>query len=172
MAIGANSYGDTEEIAALVPLRADGSGFFTISTRPTLAQVESIVDQVGGLINSVLAEYGFAIPVSQADAKLMLDLFANQEVAAIVEGINGSGRFGPTAGREPGSRFEIIMSDVRTFIEQNAVGIERLGATRSHDSLAGLKYRATDERGNATFPLFQRDAFGATFTDWDSNGNG
>jgi hypothetical protein len=101
MAIGANSYGDTTEIIAIVP-RYGNDGVFDATTRPTMNQVESIVDQVSGVVNTILAAQGFAIPISQATAKLMLDFFVNEEVAAIVEGINGSGRFGPTAKRPGG----------------------------------------------------------------------
>ena len=169
MAIGANSYGDILEVAALVPRWAGASGEFDEGTRPTQRQVESIIDQVSGVVNSILAQNGFAIPVSQADAKLMLDFFVNEEVAAIVAGINGSGRFGPTS-KAPGKdgRFAVILSDVQAFIAASAVGIERLGATRTYDALAGLKYRDTDESGAATFPLFQRRGFGNTDTDWDN----
>ena len=42
MALGANSYGDTGEIAALVPRYAKPDGLFDIGTRPTLATVESV----------------------------------------------------------------------------------------------------------------------------------
>lgn len=168
MALGSNSYGDTDEIAALIPRRAS-SGSFDETTRPTLAQLESIVNQVSAVVNAVLSQAGFSIPISQADAKLMLDLFVNQEAAAIVEGINGSGRFGPTAKRTGGKgRFTIIMEDVEAFIKAQAVGIERLGATRTYDPIAGIGYRSTDVSGDSISPIFQREAFGNAFDDWDS----
>ena len=171
MAIGANSYGDTAEVAALVPRHtAPGGKIFTQTTRPTLAQVESWVDQVSAVVNSILAQNGFStIPVTQADAKLMLDYFVNEEVAAICEGVNGSGRFGPTAKRGGNrGRFAVIVEDVQAFIEAHAVGIERLGVPRPSEPLAGISYRDTDEGGDDTAPIFQRGAFGNIFKDWDS----
>ena len=86
----------------------------------------------------MLAQNGFAVPVSQADAKLMLDYFVNEESAAIVEGINGSGRFGPSVKRKGASgRFALIVEDVQLFLETNAVGIERLGVPRTYRPYCG-----------------------------------
>lgn len=172
MAIGANSYGDTGEIAALVPRYTDSATkLFDADSTPTLTTIESYVDQVSGILNSYLAQEGFTIPVSQADAKLALDLFVNQEVAAIAEGINGSGRFGPTAqskGRGAG-RFSVIMDEAKAFIEANKTGFENLGAARSKDTTSYIGYRDTDNAGNDTFPIFQRDGFldANFFTDRD-----
>ena len=169
MALLTNSYGDTDEIAALVPRRASVGRKFDANTKPTLLQLEAIVDQVSALVNGILAQSGFDIPVTQSDAVLVLDLFVNQEAGAIVEGINGSGRFGPTS-KKPGARgrFAIIMDDVEAFIASQAVGLERLGATRSYDPIAGIGYRSTDNSGDSVAPIFQREAFGNDFDDWDS----
>ncbi len=168
MALGANSYGDIDEIAALVPRRGSIGSGFTTNTRPTLLQLESIVDQVNAVVNAILAQAGFSIPVTNADAVLMLDLFVNQEAAAIVEGINGSGRFGPTAKKASGGRFAMITTDVKEFIMEQAVGLERLGATRTYDPIAGIGYRLTDNSGDSVSPIFQREGFGNAFDEWDS----
>ena len=161
MAIGANSYGDTDEIAYLVPRYTDSSTkLFTAATVPTLTTIESYTDQVSGILNSYLAEEGFNIPVTQADAKLALDLFVNQEVAAIAEGINGSGRFGPTAtAKGKGTRFSVIMHEAKEFIEANKTGFENLGAGRAKDTTSYIGYRDTNNAGDATYPIFQRDGF-------------
>ena len=172
MSISVRSYGSTADVATLVPRHANQSVIFDTTTRPTLATVEGQINQVSGILNSMLAEAGFDIPVSQADVKLALDLFVNQEVAAIVEGINGSGRFGPTT-KQGGSkgRFTLILDDVKAFIEGNKVGFERMGASRSYDVTSGVGFRDTDEAGDETFPLFQRKAYGdeAFRKDWDDS---
>ena len=172
MSIGANSYGDTGEIAALVPKYATASTVFDTTTRPTLLQVESLVDQVSAVVNIILAEFGFAVPVSEATAKLALDLFVNEETAALVEGINGIGRFGPTAPDQRGrgrGRYALILDDVRAFIEGQALGLELLGATRTRDNSSGLAFRDTDTSGDSTAPLFQREQFGETYADSDTS---
>ena len=165
MAIGANSYGDTTSVAHLTPMHTDNTTkLFTTTTRPTLARVESLIDQVSGMVNMFLAENGFTIPVAQADALQALALFVNEEVAGLVEGLSGSGRFGPTS-KTPGGRLGILYSDVQTCSEAVSNGFVALGAPRPRNITAGLGYRATDEAGNDTFPLFTRTDYGFDFTD-------
>lgn len=172
MTVGANSYGSALGVAAFVPRYASGSGdsaTFTTSTKPTLTQVEGWIDSVSGLCNAMLAEAGFTIPVTDSDVVGSLALFVNEEVASLAEGVNGSGRFGPTSkvlGKR--GRFALMLDDVKLFIEANKAGFERLGAARSYSATAGLAFRDTDERGNATSPIFQRAAFGNLFENWDS----
>ena len=155
MTISANSYGTTGGVSALTPRYATSGGVFDTTTRPTLATDEAQIDQISGLANSILAQAGFVIPVSQASCKLALDIFVNEEVAAIVEGINGSGRFGPTT-KEPGrSRFALIMDDLKAFVTANAGGFENLGAARTSDTLA-IGYSSAEYE-----PLFTRDQYGS-----------
>jgi hypothetical protein len=169
MAIGANSYGDAKEVAALVPRYAGTSKAFDDTTTPQLDQVESIIDQVSGLLNVVLQQYGFTVPVSQADAKLSLDLFTNEETAVVIESINVRGRFGPGSDQPFGEvDYITILEHAQTFISMNAVGFERLGVVRSNEPMSGISYRSTDEGGDDTAPIFQRDAFGNRFKDWDT----
>lgn len=168
MAIGANSYGDTTSVAHLTPMHTDlTTKLFTTSTRPTLARVESLIDQVSGMVNMFLAENGFTIPVTQADAVNALALFVNEEVAGLVEGINGSGRFGPTS-KQPGGRFGILYNDIENFIESVANGFVGLGVPRPRSITSGLGYRATDEKGNETFPLFSREDYGIGFVNQET----
>lgn len=167
MAIGANSYGDTTEVAHLVPMFTDSSTkLFTTTTRPTLARVESFVDEVSAIVNAALAQNGFAIPVTQADAVKALSLFVNAEAASLVEGVNGSGRFGPNA-KQPGSRWKLLYTDVQDFIAAVAYGLEAMGATRANSVTAGLAFREYDNDGKPSFPLFSRSDYGLTFTDFD-----
>lgn len=166
MAVGANSYGSAAGVAAEVPRLAGSGEAFTSTTRPTLAQVETFIDEVSAMLNMKLAQEGFAIPLTQADAVLAMQRFVNEEVASLVERINGGGRF-----REITGTVSALMSkDVQEFIEGQSEGLERLGATRTYGKLSGLGYRSTDEQGNEVIPLFQREAFGFEPIDWDDDG--
>ncbi len=168
MGLQDNSYGDTTEIALLVPRYAN-SGVFDETTNPALTTVESETDQVSGMVNSVLVQEGFEIPVTQADVKLALDGFVNKMVAEIINGIRGAGRFGPTSqtkGQAKGKWF-MIMEDTTAFIKGMALGFERLGATRTYNVTAQLGYRDTDQSGTETQPIRQREEFGETYEDWD-----
>lgn len=161
MAISANSYGSAGNVAALVPKYANGSGVFDTTTRPTLTQVETYIDQVSGALNSMLAEQGFEIPVTQADVKQALEMFVNEEVASIAQGINGGGRFGPSNAGYTSSRFKLINDDINNYIKGNAIGFERLGAVRTSNNL-DIAYNADDRQ-----PIFQRGAFGnGVSEDW------
>ena len=167
MTIGANSYGSVTGVAGLVPRYTVGQTFDT-TTRPTATQVESYIDSVSGIVNSMLAQSGFTIPIANDSVKDALDLFVNDEVGSIAEGINGAGRFGPRAtdGVIP-NRFKLLFEDVKLFIVGNADGFERLGAARQFSFTSGLAFRDTDESGDATNPIFQRSAFGNVFENWD-----
>jgi len=168
MSINANSYGTLAGTGALVPKWSGGGSDFADTTRPTATQVETWIDQVSAILNGILSESGFSIPVSQADAVRALTMFIEEEVAALVVGVNGHGRMGPTAkGKTVGGRFRLVLDDVKGYVEAMAVGLERMGATRTYNAMAGLDFRDTDESGDETHPIFQRSAFGNAFTDWD-----
>lgn len=172
MALLDNSYGDPAEIGKLTPLWAKASGStFDTTTAPTLASVESWCDQVSGLINTILSEYGFTVPVANTDAKLMLDMFVNEEVASIVEGTHGSGRYGPTAlSKRAGgtNRFQIVHANVSQFVAEHAAGLERLGVTRTFDQGDSIGYRGQDTSGDLVEPMFKREDFGETYSTVDT----
>lgn len=165
--IAANSYGSPSGVATLVPRYANGVGTFLTTDRPSLGQVVILIDEVSSLINGILAQQGFAIPVVQPDVMLSLAMFTNEEVASIAEGINGSGRFGPTAKTPGKSRFSIIMTDVEDFILTHADGWEIMGVPRTHSTVGKIGFRDIDQSGNPVTPIFERKAFENVFEEWD-----
>jgi len=169
MATAVNSYGSAEGVVALTPRygNTDTPSVFDTSTKPTLAVVEVLIDQVSGVLNIILSQEGFTTPIAQADAKLALDGFVESEVASIAEGINGSGRFGPTLKKTGKSRHALIYKDAKEFIADNSTGFARLGVPQPNSTIQSIGFREFDEGGNAVVPIFQRDAYGKTFEDWD-----
>jgi hypothetical protein len=130
-------YGTVEDVASLTPRYASSDGNFDGTTRPSYAAVTTFLNQVSAMVNSILAEEGFTVPITDTSVTPMFDAFVNQEVAELVEGVNGSGRFGPKSDSlarrtEEGAhgRFSVINADVRGFIKGNRVGIERMGASK------------------------------------------
>jgi len=171
MTLGANSYGDTGEIAKLVPKYANTSYLFDTTTRPTLLTIESETDQISAAVNLMLLQEGFDIPVSQATAKLMLDGFVNKMVAEIAHGVNGAGRFGALSQSKKGAKgaYLMILEDTQLFIKQNAIGFERLGVPRPNRISTQIGYRDTDLSGStSSVPLFEREAFGEVYKEWDN----
>lgn len=168
MTIGANSYGSTAGVAAYTSAYTN-SGAYDATTQPTLTQVEGWIDEVSGIANTALKSLGFAIPVTQADAKLALQGVVNQQVADLCHAAHSSGRF--FSERALNSRLSsmgMIRNELVDFVQMNAAGWEALGAGRASSEKDEIGFRDTDNRGNKTFPLFQRDAFGNRDQDWDS----
>lgn len=167
--ITANSYGSTDGVAALTPLFVDRDSLkFDGATRPAVQTVINWIDQVSEMCNAILAENGFSTPITDARVKLALDNFINQEVASMVEGVNGAGRFGPRSRQvKAQGRFSLLANEVRDFIEGNTIGFERMGATMSDRPTGGILFRDTNEAGDESFPIFQREGFGNKFDDWD-----
>lgn len=166
MAIGANSYGSVAEAEALVR-HFTSSGSFTTSTHPTLLQVETFIDRVSALVNAVLAQLGFEIPVTQADAKLVLDHFVVEEVADLCEAANRAGRFYGEQLRDR-SRFRVVFDDCVSFLESQAEGLEALGATRERSLTYGLGFWDADDAGDEIEPIFSRKWMRQQITDWDT----
>ena len=167
MAIGANSYGSVAEVAALCK-RYTAAGSFGETTNPTSTQVEGMIDRVSGIVNVLLAEAGFAVAVSQADAKLALDDFVVNQVVQLVGAANSAGIYAP--GSEalrkttPG---QIILKEAQAFIGEHAAGFQALGATRTRDLTYGLACRTEDDAGETIEPVFQRAMIGNVVVDWD-----
>lgn len=166
-------YGNLEDVAALVPRLAGASGLFTTSTRPTEYQVNVWLEQVSAQVDVVLAASGFSTPIEVLSIVAAIDGFVNQEVAAICEGVNGSGRFGPTA-KAPHNKgrlsfWAVVNDDIQMFVSSSADGFEALGATRASDNYAGISFRQYDDDGSAVEPLFQRQMFGERYIMWGGN---
>lgn len=133
MAISSRSYGSVPEVAALTKKYTDTTTSprtFSTTTTPTLSQVEQYIDRVSGILNVMLAEQGFAIPVSQADAKLALDQFVVAQVADLVNFSNSAGRFFQNQDLRNGP-FYAIMKEAELFISKHALGFVNLGAVRT-----------------------------------------
>ena len=129
MALATNSYGALTGVAARTPRWANG-GTFDATTTPTITQAEGFIDEVSAIVNLHLQELDYDIPITQADVKLLMNMFVNDEVASIVLGIHGSGRFAPKAGKSAGtgeSRFVRILNDFKEFITTHQYGMAKLG---------------------------------------------
>lgn len=168
MSVLANSYGSAANVAALTPRYAN-SGAFDATTRPTLVQVETWINQVSGLVNMLLAESGFTIPVTQADSVLMLAGLVSSACTDKVEYANHSGRFMSATAIDHGISIEkVLRQEISDWINAHAKGLENLGAARAQESGAEIGFRDHDNAGDEVVPLFQRKAFGERTQDWDT----
>lgn len=152
------TYSTAQRVAEFVPRIADQDNEFTTDTNPKLATVELWLNQVSSVMDSYLAQAGFSVPITEESVVLVIDLFVAQEVAALCEGVRGSGRFGPTNKAPHNGRFSSVFRDVQLFVKDNAVGFERMGALRNNSEHWGIAVRDTNEAGDPIFPHFQREA--------------
>jgi hypothetical protein len=166
VSLAANSYGTVAEVQALTPRYQT----YSTTTRPTLAQVEKWIDNASATLNVILAGAGFQIPITQADAKAACGQIVVEAVTDLCHAANSAGRFYTERALERGvSPMKVLRQEMKDWVEDQAEGLELLGATRTRASTAGILFRDGDESGNATAPIFQRSGFGNTFQDWDGD---
>jgi hypothetical protein len=166
MGVSERAYGEAANVAALTKGHTSG-GTYTATTTPTLAQVEQWINQVSSTLNLLLAEQGFAIPVTQADCIETLTLFVQNEVADLCHYANSAGRFFSDKQYTAGP-WKAISKEAADFIGDHANGFEAMGATRTRAGLNGLAARTTDDSGAEIEPMFARKQFGNRTTDWDT----
>jgi hypothetical protein len=170
MAIDANSYGSVVEVEALTDRYANkgSASTYDATTRPTLTEVEAFIDRVSAILNVCLAQEGFAIPVTQADAVRALDDFVVDHAVQLCHAANGAGPYAPGSEQLRGRRpRQAILEEAYEFVEKFASGLEQLGATRSRNLSDGLACRTEDAAGDELVPPFHREMIGHTIVDWD-----
>ncbi len=167
MSILDKSYGSPDDVAALVG-RYTNSGVFDDTTRPTLEQLERYIDRISGITNVYLAEKGFTVPVTQTDAKLALDELVNQAVVELCHVTNSAGRFFTDRRLKKQNPLRVIREEIANWVELHDTGLENIGVARGTGLAGQIAYRDTDESGDATAPIFQREAFGNSIKDWDT----
>lgn len=136
MAIGANSYGTMPEVVALARIYLQGESTFNVNTIPTGTDVEKFIDRTSGVLNLALSTAGFAIPVTQATAKLACDDWVVGMAAAYIELSQ------PYTGENPNKNSRSLLAnlskDAVKFVEANQAGFANLGVTQTANDATGL----------------------------------
>lgn len=173
MPIASDSYGTVAGVAALAHTWTTDDTFadadaYQDGTNPTQTTVESWINQVSAMLNTALAKYGFVVPITTARGVLVASAIVEQLVADLAAYANSKGRFLTEKFRDSGlSIWRAIRSDLDIWVLEYAPGLEQDGAERSASNVDEIGFRSTNEQGDATFPIFQREAFGNVFRDWD-----
>lgn len=161
------AYGSKDGVAALTRMWTD-NGQFTGNTNPTDTLVENWLIQVSSMMDTSLAVSGFVVPITNKTITPMLDLFVNSLVKDLCHASNSSGRFFTERSLDAGkSWFGTLGNDITDWVIGNAAGLEAMGAERIGSKKDSIGFRDTDNSGNKTFPIFQREGFGNQFQDWD-----
>lgn len=154
-----SDYGTIAEVAAYVRRLANSAGTFDATTKPTQAEVEVFLTRRSNILNAWLAAAGYTIPVTDAQAKSVLDYYAVVGAACDVE------RTQRTAGasEEDNARADQFCAE---FAKAAALiadgGLAALGATQTGASkaLAGLYVGGKTSTGQRLQPIFTRTSFG------------
>ena len=80
-----STYGSIAGVEAYVAHMTNEAGHFDTATTPTLAQVVTFLDARSAQLTGWLAAAGYVTPVVQAEAKVVLDRFANVGAAGDAE---------------------------------------------------------------------------------------
>ena len=170
-----DSYGTPEGVAALAGTWTNGGIFndadaYTEASNPSLTNVVLWIDQVSGILNTILATYGFNPPLTKPNSLLAADFIVNRITADLVDYARSKGRF-VSAGFVKGgmSVWQAVMNDISAWVQENAPGLEANGEDRGGTALK-IGVRSHDENGSEMFPIFQREAFGNKFDNWSKHG--
>jgi hypothetical protein len=156
MALNANSYGSVAGVEALVRHIA-GAGGFTIATKPTLAEVESFIDQRSAILNAWLGVAGYTIPASNAQAQLILAHYAQMGAACDVELTQRSAGYSDNDQNRRENKFCAEFMRAQKLIgEGNLPG----APSAPGGPLAGLSVGGVTRGGIRLQPLFRRTSFG------------
>ena len=176
MALRADSYGSVAEVLTFTKHLMDGQSSFNSTTRPTLTEVEKIIDRASGSVNIALNNEGFTTPVTNTTAKLLLDDWViSQSVMQIELTKRGAGFSEEEASRA--IAFRSLSNAASKFVKENALGLKRLGVGVSHTKSEGLTFTGLDDQdqrddpddGDLEQPMFTRAMFGAASNDEDED---
>lgn len=146
MTVSANSYGSASGIAGYVRSmtgNASTPGTFDANTVPTLANVESWIDQFSEYVNSVLEGFRFTTPVTSARAVILLAGYVEAACAEMVHYSRGMGRFVQAQANGPGrSPASALRKEIYESITQIVQGLENMGVTRNSDETGNNEVQA------------------------------
>lgn len=167
MALSASSYGSVTEVLAYVRhLLTDGAQTFSVSTRPTLAEVERFLDRRSARINAVLARAGYRWPVTTPQTAV--DVLAD----IAVKGAAGDAELtmrhsGMRPDGENDREYEFLKEFNEGLLWIGGPEFAALGAPQDNPSsaIAGAKFGGATRGGQALRPVFGRTSFGNSPTD-------
>jgi hypothetical protein len=151
MAIGANSYGSTDDVLAFTRHLLDGETTFNSTTRPTLTEIEGMVDRASAALNVALAGAGLSVPVAQVDAKLACDEWVIARVVGMAELTRqAQGWSGDEGSRSAG--FLSLLDSALDFARQHALAFRRLGCAAADPPSQGLAFTGETAEGDRADP--------------------
>lgn len=153
MAIRGDSFSSVAEVVAFTRHLLDGQSTYNSTTRPTVTEVEKIVDRASGVLNSALANVGFSplAVYANSTAKLACDDWVAQESAKQVELAQRGTGYGGNEGSRVAA-FNLKRVNASDFIDSQKLGFVRLGIAQNYKMSDGLAFTGLDAQSVRTDP--------------------
>lgn len=156
MATGANTYGTVARVEDRVGDIAEGRQF-TLTTTITKAQVERMLDDVAGFLNSKLRAYDYVVPVSVADDPdehaWLVSANSSGAAARVLDTFPGEG-FDPEDPASPQNRKTSLWAEVTALCKM--IENRAFPATASSGSFDVFSGGQANSDGDTKLPLFTR----------------
>lgn len=143
-----------------------GSGTdFSASTKPTSTQVDAFLVDGSAILDGWLAEAGYTIPVTDAEAVLILDHYAELFAAYKCELSRATGAYG-AEGNDRGETFKRDFMEAQDLIKKSDA-LVNLGAARTKQEGKGFKVGGLSPTDKTDFeadtdrtqPIFKKGMF-------------
>lgn len=154
-----SDYGSETNVAAYVQ-HMTNAGVFDATTKPPLATVTILLNEICAQLNGWLAANGYVVPVTNANAKLVLDRYANLGTAGLCELTMRSSGYSKDDQNKRENKFLAEFYLAEAYIASGA--LSNLGAATIvlPGGLSGLRVGGVTKSGQRLRPIFKRRGFG------------
>lgn len=154
MTIRGDSYSSVAGVLAWTKHLIEGQVTFNTTTRPTLTEVESFVDEASGVLNLALAQAGFNTVSLRANttAKLACDSWVRSWGVSFVELTHPMQGF----GGDTTNRITLLQGmhgRALEFVDDMTKGFKLLGVAQSHSDSNVVKFTGETAQGDRTDPV-------------------
>lgn len=169
MPLDPNTYGTVARVETYIGDLVNGR-IFTTETVPTLAQIETLLDDAAARLNAVLKRYGYNVPVvigTDPEAFTWLRAANSAGAAALALNTVPGESLDPETPDPIRIRRQGLWADLNAVLK--AIRNNELPATRTVTTLVTKAYAGSqkDADGNDTEPIFSR-----TLTDYPGTSRG
>lgn len=153
MALRTDSYSAVADIVPFTRDLLEGESSFNSTTIPTATEVESLIDEISGVLNVSLRKAGFAPSdiTANSTTKLSCDSWTRGVAVQYVEITHAGVGFG---GGEDGrvGFLDNIYQTADDFVQMAMLGFKREGISVSNQAHDGLTFTATTKHANRADP--------------------
>ncbi len=153
MAIRGDSYSSAAEVTAYTKHLLDGQSAFNSTTRPTLTELETFIDQASSLLNGCILGAGFtpSVVTANSTAKLPLDNWVANKGAMMVELTQRGTGWSDDDGSRIGA-FSSMATEACEYVNSLADGWKNAGLTVADPAHLGLTFTGLDEHDQRVDP--------------------